>query len=78
MPPPLRRDSVIVSETRVWSCLQTQSFSDDRPVDGVMVPYKTISSNIANGDIVMRVTDLKFDVDIPETVFRKPASGANK
>jgi hypothetical protein len=53
-------------------------FSDYRTVDGVMVPFKTISSNIANGDIVMRITDMKFDTDIPDTVFHKPATSSKK
>ena len=74
----LRRDSVVVSETAGIELPVKQLFSDYRSVDGVMVPFKTISSNIANGDVVMRVTELKFDVDIPDTVFRKPAAGGNK
>ena len=32
-----------------------------------MIPFKMVSNNIANGDIVLRVTDVKFDVDIPDT-----------
>jgi hypothetical protein len=39
-----------------------------------MIPFKTVSNNIANGDIVLRVMDLKFDVDIPDAVFHKPAA----
>ena len=74
----LRRDSVVVSETTGIELPVKQLFSDYRNVDGVMVPFKTISSNIANGDIVVRVTDLKFDVDIPDTVFRKRATVDNK
>lgn len=74
----LRRDSVIVSETSGIEVPVKQMFSDYRNVDGVMVPFKTVSSNIANGDIVVRVTDMKFDVDIPDTVFHKPATAVNK
>jgi hypothetical protein len=44
----------------------------------VMIPFKTVGNNIANGDIVLRIIDLKFDVDIPETVFRKPPATAEK
>jgi CubicO group peptidase (beta-lactamase class C family) len=72
----LRRDSVVVSETSGLELPQTQSFSDYRSVDGVMVPFKSVSTNIANGDIVLRITDVKWDVDIPDSVFKKPA--ANK
>ncbi len=70
----LRRDSVIVDETSGIQLPQTQRFSDYRNVDGVMIPFKTVSSNIANGDIVMQITDVKWDVDIPDSVFKKPAA----
>lgn len=74
----LRRDSVVVSETAGIELPVKQFFSDYRNVDGVMIPFKTVSNNIANGDIVIRVLDVKFDVDIPDTVFRKPARSDNK
>jgi CubicO group peptidase (beta-lactamase class C family) len=70
----LRRDSLVVSETSGLELPQTESFSDYRNVDGVMVAFKLVSNNIANGDIVLRITDIKFDVDIPEAVFHKPAA----
>jgi CubicO group peptidase (beta-lactamase class C family) len=70
----LKRDSVVVSETAGVELPQTQSFSDYRMVDGVMVPFKMTSNNIANGDIVVRVMDLKWDVPIPDTVFKKPTT----
>lgn len=74
----LRRDSLVVSETAGIELPQTQFFSDYRNVDGTMIPFKMVSNNIANGDIVLRVTDVKFDVDIPETVFKKPAVTKNE
>jgi hypothetical protein len=70
----LRRDSLIVSETSGLELPQTQWFSDYRNVDGVMIPFKLTSNNITNGDIVLRVTDIKFDVDIPDALFHKPAA----
>jgi CubicO group peptidase (beta-lactamase class C family) len=70
----LRRDSLIVSETTGVELPQKESFSDYRNVDGVMIPFKVVSNNVANGDIVLRVTDVKFNVDIPDSVFRKPAT----
>jgi len=70
----LKRDSLIVSETAGIEIPNTQTFSDYRNVDGVMVAFKTTSSNVANGDVTMRVADVKFDVDIPDTVFHKPAN----
>ena len=70
----LKRDSIVVNETAGFEIPQTQTFSDYRNVDGVMIPFKTASSNIANGDVVMRVVDVKYDVTIPDTVFHKPAN----
>ncbi|HEU4435407.1 MAG TPA: serine hydrolase [Pyrinomonadaceae bacterium] len=70
----LKRDSLVVVETANLELPQTQTFSDYRNVDGVMVAFKSSASNVANGDIVMRVIDVKFDVDIPDTAFRKPAN----
>ena len=68
----LRRDSLIANETAGFELPQTETFSDYRNVDGVMVPFKMVSNNIANGDVVLRIVDVKFDVEIPDSVFRKP------
>jgi len=70
----LRRDSVIVSETAGFELPQTQSFSDYRNVDGVMIPFKSVSSNVAQGETVIQITDVKWNVDIPDSVFKKPAA----
>lgn len=70
----LKRDSVVVSETAGIELPQTQTFSDYRQVDGVTVAFTNKSSNIANGDITMLVVDVKFNVEIPDSVFRKPAN----
>jgi hypothetical protein len=43
-----------------------------------MIPFTTVSTNIANGDIVLKITDVKWDVDIPDSVFKKPATDKNK
>ena len=71
----LRRDSVVANETSGIELPQTETFSDYRNVDGV-IPFRMVSSNIANGDIVLTIVDVKFDVEIPDTVFRKPAAAA--
>jgi CubicO group peptidase (beta-lactamase class C family) len=69
----LKRESVIHSDTTGVDIPQTETFSDYRNVDGVMVPFKSIGSNIANGDVVMRVKELKFDVEISDSAFSRPA-----
>lgn len=72
----LRRDSVIASETSGVELPQTESFSNYRKVDGVMVAFKAVANNIANGDVVIRLKEVKFDVEVPDSVFRKPAVAA--
>ncbi len=74
----LRRDSVIANETSGIELPQTESFSDYRLVDGVIVPFKVVSNNIANGDVVTHVKDIKFDVEIPDTIFHKPGSASGQ
>lgn len=69
----LKRESVIHSDTTGVDIPQTEMFSDYRNVDGVMVAFQSTSSNIANGDVVVRVKEVKFDVELPDTVFSKPA-----
>jgi hypothetical protein len=68
----VRRDSVIPNETSGIELPQTEMFSDYRNVEGVMIPFKQVSNNIANGDIVVRVVDVKFDMEIPDSVFHGP------
>jgi CubicO group peptidase (beta-lactamase class C family) len=68
----LRRDSIVANETSGIELPQTEMFSDYRNVDGVMIPFKQVSNNIANGDIVLRVIDVKFNAELSDTVFRKP------
>jgi CubicO group peptidase (beta-lactamase class C family) len=68
----LRRESVIASETSNVELPQTELFSDYRKVDGVMIAFKTVSNNVAYGDIVTRVKDVQFNVDLPDSIFTKP------
>ncbi len=69
----LKRDSVVHSEITGIELAQTEIFSDYRNVGGVMIPFKSTSSNAANGDTVVRVKEIKFDVEIPDSAFTKPA-----
>lgn len=70
----LKRDSLIVSDTAGIELPLTQKFSDYRNVDGMMIPFTITSSSLTNGDATLRVLDIKFDVDIPDSVFHTPAN----
>ncbi|HEX5709323.1 MAG TPA: serine hydrolase [Pyrinomonadaceae bacterium] len=49
----------------------TERFSDYRNVDGLMIPFMSVSSNIGSGDTIMRVKEVKFDVEIPDAEFKR-------
>jgi hypothetical protein len=68
----LRRDTIISSETSNIEIPQTEYYMDYRLIEGSMVPFLTRSNNIANGDVVTRVKEIKFDIDLPDADFRKP------
>jgi len=68
----------VIPDTAGIELPQTEWFSDYRNVDGVMVPFKQVSNNIANGDVVVHVIEVKFNAEIPDSVFRKPATLSQK
>ncbi len=47
-----------------------ETYSDYRHVDGWMVPFTTTSKIPGLGNVITRVKDLKFDVDLPDAEFR--------
>ena len=67
---PLKRDSVIVSSTSAQKIPSSQTFSDYRKVDGVMIPFKTVSSNAGMGDIVVYAKEVKHNVKIDDKEFK--------
>lgn len=44
-------------------------FSDYRIMDGVTLPFRTVSNSIGNGDIIVTVRDIKHNVPIDDKVF---------
>jgi CubicO group peptidase (beta-lactamase class C family) len=69
----LRRDTLETSNTSQITLPVTEYFSDFRLTDGQMLPYKTVTNIPTIGDIVTTVKTVKFDADIPDTVFRPTA-----
>jgi hypothetical protein len=70
----LRRDSFEVSSDSSQLQLPvTETFSDYRSVGGVMISFRTVQNTLSQGDIVVKVKDVKFDVDIPDTMFQSKA-----
>lgn len=51
----------------------TETYSDYRSVEGIMMPFQSVTNNIAQGDVIVQVKEVKFDVDIPDTSFKQQA-----
>jgi hypothetical protein len=47
-----------------------ENFDDFRSVDGVFIPFRRTGVASGLGDTVTTVTSVKFDVKVPDTVFR--------
>jgi CubicO group peptidase (beta-lactamase class C family) len=68
----LRRDTIQTSNTSQISLPVTEYFSDYRPVEGLLMPFKSTTTIPTIGDITSTIKTVKFDVDIPDAVFHIP------
>jgi CubicO group peptidase (beta-lactamase class C family) len=66
----VRRDSVEVSSTSDIQLPVTTKFYDYRDVDGIKMPFRTVSSSITNGDIITTLKDVKQNVEVKDDVFK--------
>lgn len=67
---PLRRASVIVSSTSSQKTPTTTNYDDYREVDGVMLPFKSTTTNPGMGDIVVYLKEVKHNVKIDDKQFK--------
>lgn len=67
---PLKRAGVVVSSTSAQKLPVSTIFSDYRAVDGVMIPYKTVSSSPSMGDVVTYVKEIKNNVPLDDVKFK--------
>lgn len=67
---PVKFASVIVSSTSEQKTPFSTLMSDYRNVDGVMIPFKTVSANPGMGEIVTYVKSLKHNVKIDDKKFK--------
>ncbi|QQS40752.1 MAG: serine hydrolase [Acidobacteriota bacterium] len=68
---PVRRQSVVVSSTSQQRTPITETYSDYRNVDGVMIPFKLVSTNPNMGDLVTTIKKMIHNVDVSDDKFRK-------
>ena len=67
---PVKKASVVVSSTSSVKLPVTQVFSDYRAVDGIMLPFKTVSTSLTMGDVVTTVKEVKNNVEIKDSMFK--------
>lgn len=65
----LKREGVTVSSTSSTRLPYTTFFSDYRKVDGVMLPFRVVTSSVSNGDVVITFKEIKTNVPIKDSVF---------
>lgn len=65
----LRRDAVESSSTSSVQIPYTVTFSDYREIDGIKLPYKTVTNSISNGNIVTVLTSVKHNVSVDDKTF---------
>lgn len=44
-------------------------YSDYRPIDGVMIPFKTVQQSAGLGEVVIQLKEAKFDAPTPDSLF---------
>lgn len=71
----LRRDSLSSSATSQATQPITAIFSDFRPVEGFLMPFRIVTTQPSRGTIVVEVKEARANVALPDTLFRIPAEG---
>jgi CubicO group peptidase (beta-lactamase class C family) len=67
---PLKKLGVIVSSTSSQTTPITSIFSDYRAVDGIMIPFKTVSASVSMGNVVTYLKEVKHNVSIDDAKFK--------
>lgn len=68
----LRRDSVAASSTSDIALPISETFSDFRTIEGVLVPFKNVTTHPTMGTITLTITDARFNVPVADNLFRAP------
>jgi CubicO group peptidase (beta-lactamase class C family) len=65
----LKREGVIPSSTSPQSIPYTLTYSDYRDIDGVKMPFRTVSNSISNGNVVNVIKSVKHNVPVEDKLF---------
>jgi hypothetical protein len=66
----LKRDSRLSLPGVQISLPVSETFSDYRAVDGVMLPFQRVQSLPSMGNTVIKVKDVRFDTPVPDSAFQ--------
>ena len=66
----VKRDGVVASSTSSMMIPYSTTYSDYRDVDGVKIPFKTVSTSVANGRVVTVIKDVKHNTAIDNATFK--------
>jgi CubicO group peptidase (beta-lactamase class C family) len=69
----LRRDSLSSSSTSEATQPVTTLFSDFRPVAGVLMPFRSVTTQPSTGTVVVEVKEARANVVLPDALFHVPA-----
>lgn len=75
---PLKRTGVVVSSTSDLKLPVSSTLSDYRSVDGVMMPFKTVSISPGMGDVVTYVKEVKNNAPVDDARFKPKAMKQGK
>jgi hypothetical protein len=50
----------------------SETFSDFRLVEGVLLPFKTVTTHPTMGTMVITVTDARANIPLADALFRAP------
>jgi CubicO group peptidase (beta-lactamase class C family) len=67
---PVKRDRMVSSPAGDGAVVVSETFSDYRPVDGVMVPFHVVAQNPGLGSVITRIKEIKFNVAVPDSEFK--------
>lgn len=67
---PLKKTSVIVSSTSSQKLPVTSVYSDYRTVDGVMIPFKTVSESPTMGNVITYIKEVNHNIVIDGEKFK--------
>lgn len=66
----LQREAQMFDSESGMRIITIETFSDYRPVGGIMVPYKTVQTQMGQNETIIQVKEVRFDTRIPDVVFQ--------